>query len=93
MLDQSREIAAALRITFSAFAEKALRDKLITASAHIAARHERAQGRDSAEHFAEVETERAAMVEAIRADGARPVRGGRLTQVSKEGLASPCLVS
>ncbi|WP_327146907.1 hypothetical protein [Nocardia sp. NBC_01327] len=71
MLEQSREVAAALGITFSAFAEEALRDKLLTASAHIAAVYERAQGRDGAEHFAEVEAERAAIAEAIRADGAQ----------------------
>lgn len=65
MLAQSRELAAALGITFSAFAEEALRDKLLTAAAHIAADYERARGRDSAEHFAEVE--RAAMAEAIHA--------------------------
>ncbi|MET9490986.1 hypothetical protein [Nocardia sp. NPDC006630] len=71
VLEQSREVAAALGITFSAFAEEALRDKLLTASAHIAADYERAQGRAGAEYFAEVEAERAAMAEAIRADGAQ----------------------
>ncbi|WP_297617905.1 hypothetical protein [Nocardia sp.] len=71
VLEQSRAVAAALGITFSAFAEEALRDKLLTASAHVAADYERAQGRDSVEHFAELEAERVAMVEAIRADGAQ----------------------
>ncbi|WP_327139181.1 hypothetical protein [Nocardia sp. NBC_01327] len=71
VLAQSRELAAALGITFSAFAEEALRDKLLTAAARIAADYERAQGRDTAEHFAEIEAERAAMAEAIRAAGAQ----------------------
>ncbi|GAB2568626.1 hypothetical protein [Nocardia heshunensis] len=70
ILEQSKEVAAALGITFSAFAEAALRDKLLTSAAHIAADFERAQGRDTAEHFAAAEAERAAMAEAIRTNGA-----------------------
>lgn len=68
VLEQSKEVAAALGITLSAFAEAALRDKLLTSSAHIAADYERAQGRDTAEHFAEIEIERAAMAAAMSAD-------------------------
>ncbi|MRH90251.1 hypothetical protein GFY24_22900 [Nocardia sp. SYP-A9097] len=70
VLEQSKEVAAQLGIKLSAFVESALRDKLLANSARIAADYERAQGRDTAEHFAEVEAERAAMAEAIRADGA-----------------------
>lgn len=70
VLEQSKEVAAQLGIKLSAFVESALRDKLLASSAQIAADYERAQGRDSAEFFAEVEAERAAMAEAIRADGA-----------------------
>ncbi|MFE2996882.1 hypothetical protein ACFXG4_17935 [Nocardia sp. NPDC059246] len=70
VLEQSKQVAAELGITFSAFAEAALRDKLLAGAARIAADYERAQGRDTAEHFAQAEAERAAMAEAIRADGA-----------------------
>ncbi|MEU0542928.1 hypothetical protein [Nocardia sp. NPDC005978] len=70
VLEQSKAVAEQLGIRLSAFVESALRDKLLTTSARIAADYERAQGRDTAEHFAEVEAERAAMAAAIRADGA-----------------------
>ncbi|NNH68928.1 hypothetical protein HLB23_03400 [Nocardia uniformis] len=50
--------------------ESALRDKLLSNSAHIAADYERAQGRDTTAHFAEAEAERVALADAIRADGA-----------------------
>ncbi|WP_330180873.1 hypothetical protein OHB26_31420 [Nocardia sp. NBC_01503] len=70
LLEQSKEVAAQLGIKLSTFVESALRDKLLANSAQIAADYERARGRDTDEHFAEAEAERAAMVEAIRADGA-----------------------
>lgn len=70
VLEQSKEVAAQLGIKLSAFVESALRDKLLATSARIAADYERAQGRDTAEHFAEVEAERVAMADAIRAEGA-----------------------
>ncbi|WP_433560475.1 hypothetical protein ACQP1O_22540 [Nocardia sp. CA-151230] len=70
VLEQSKEAAEALGTTFSAFTEAALRDRVLMTSSRIAADYERAQGRDTAEYFAEVEAERAAMAEAIRADSA-----------------------
>ncbi|MFE3262418.1 hypothetical protein [Nocardia sp. NPDC059229] len=70
LLEQSRQTAAALGVSFSSFAESALRDKVLASAAFIAADYERAQGRDTADYFAEVEAERAAMADEIRAAGA-----------------------
>ncbi|MFD9992025.1 hypothetical protein ACFWXT_29365 [Bacillus cereus] len=70
VLEQSREAADLLGISVSAFTEAALRDRVLVTAAIVAADYERAQGRDTEEHFAAVEAERAAMAEAIRADSA-----------------------
>ncbi|GAB2452258.1 hypothetical protein GCM10027262_76840 [Nocardia tengchongensis] len=68
VLEQSKEAARELGVTFSVFAEAALRDRVLITAARIAADYERAQGRDTAEYFEQVEVERAAMADAIRAD-------------------------
>ncbi len=69
MLEQAKQAAAAEGTTLSAWAESALRDKMMRNSARIAADYEHSQGRGNAEYFAEAEAERAAMDDAIRASG------------------------
>jgi hypothetical protein len=70
VLEQAKQAAAAEGTTLSAWAESALRDKMMRNSARIAARYEQSQGRIAGEYFAEAEAERAAMNDAIRASGA-----------------------
>ncbi|WP_433734921.1 hypothetical protein ACQP0C_41625 (plasmid) [Nocardia sp. CA-129566] len=70
VLEQAKLAADADGVTLSAFAESALLDKVMRNSARIAASYEYSQGRDTADYFAQVEAERAAMAEVIRASGA-----------------------
>ncbi|MEU2102331.1 hypothetical protein [Nocardia sp. NPDC019255] len=70
VLEQAKQAAAADGMTLSAWAESALRDKVMRNSARTAANYEQSQGRATMEHFAEAEAERAAMNDAIRASGA-----------------------
>jgi len=70
LLEQAKQAADADGVTLSAFAESALVDKMMRNSARIAVGHEHAQGRTSADYFAQAEAERAAMDDAIRASGA-----------------------
>lgn len=70
MLQQAREAAKADGVSLSAYAESALLDKMMRNSARIAASHERRQGRDTDDYFAQAEAERAAMADVIHASGA-----------------------
>ncbi|MEV6258456.1 hypothetical protein AB0L97_34880 [Nocardia sp. NPDC051911] len=70
VLEQAKLAADADGVTLSAFAESALLDKVMRNSARIAAGYEHSQGRATAEYFAQVEAERAAMDDVIRGSGA-----------------------
>ncbi|MFE9328509.1 hypothetical protein ACIHDR_47005 [Nocardia sp. NPDC052278] len=70
VLEQAKLAADADGVTLSAFAESALLDKVMRNSARIAVSYEHNQGRATAEYFAQVEADRAAMDDVIRASGA-----------------------